>query len=88
MFQYIEKLRQKPSYTRRRMAFFVTLMLFVLVVLVWWLTLDTSQKESKNIDIEKNTPSPFKVLKDVFGDISNDAKAKIEAVKKPLYNGN
>lgn len=88
MFQYIEKLRQRPSYTRRRIAFFITLSLFVLVVLLWWITLDINQAGLQDVGAEEKSLSPFNALKGIFSDIPNDVNVKTGVLKNPLYNGN
>jgi len=88
MFQYLEKLRQKPTHIRKRIAFFVTSIFFVMIVLVWGLTFNTPDKRASQEITKEKTISPFDTLKETFGNISDDVSSKFKGIKQQVINGN
>lgn len=87
MFNHIEKIRQKPEHVRRRIAVFLTLMLFLVVVFVWIFAPDVSLVEQEKNRAIDEAPSPFWVLKDTLGDSFNDMGSKLEEFKGQFGDG-
>ncbi len=88
MFNHIENIRQKPEYVRRRIALFITLTLFFVVVFIWILTLDTSPVRQEKSRIVDEAPSPFWTLRDTLNNSANDMSSKFEELKKQFNGGN
>ncbi len=63
LLDQIEKLREKPEATRRRVAIMVT-SLIVLVVMGIWITLNFALNHQ--FEEKSNIASPFSVIKDIF----------------------
>lgn len=61
--EYIERIREKPESSRRRMAIVATV-LVVMIVAVIWATLTFSL--SDRFEEKSNIASPFSVIKDIF----------------------
>lgn len=89
MFEYLEKLRQKPEKTKTLIAFSTSLF-FAGTILVVWLTVvfpDIKQDKAVRDRIASTEPSPFSIffgnISDGFSGIKNQfdsAKEKITAV--------
>ncbi len=80
MFKSIEKLRQKPEHIRRAVALFVTIALFLVILFVWFSTLNLGDTVQKEKDRVANTPTPFANLKDTLGGIFNDVTEQAESI--------
>ena len=87
MFNHIEKIRQKPEHVRRGIAMFITLALFLVVVIVWVFAPDVSlvEKEKSRVD---EAPSPLWVFKDTLSDSIGDMGSKFKEFKGQFGDGN
>lgn len=63
LLEYIEKLREKPEASRRRVAVVATLLIMTVVVGIW-LTLTLAL--GSEFEEKSNIASPFSVIKEVF----------------------
>lgn len=66
----IEKLQKKPEPYRRRVLFITTILIMVLIIIFWVSFLDFSLEKEK-IATKKN-PEPFDVIKKDLGTLKNN----------------
>lgn len=84
VFNHIEKIQQKPEHVRKKIAFFVSLCLFLIVVFLW-LFLDNLNVISEEYAKESaDTPSPFTSASKVFENIFDDVRSKAKGVEDYL----
>lgn len=87
MIEKIEALRKKPRHVRNRYAFWIALLITLVIVGVWSLTLpsrisniegtqaEVPEAESSASSISKNLNSAFSRMKDAFSLISKQASS-------------
>ena len=68
MFDFIEKLRQKPDRTKKQIAFLVSLLLAGIIFVIWLSVIypDFSQTQAKETAVSKQEPSPLSNFSDTF----------------------
>ncbi len=81
MFKHIEKIQQKPEHERKKIAFFITIGLFFVVVFLWIFLSDLNIISKEYTEENAKTPSPFANIKDTFGGIVDDVKEKTESTE-------
>ncbi len=87
MFRYIEKLQKKPEHIKRGIALFITVLLFLVVIFVWLSIAGIPLVEKKESHVSE-TPSPFIVLKNTFGDLTSGAGDNFKKLKEQFNGGN
>lgn len=73
MFEYLDRLREKPIGARKRIAFFSTVSIFSVIVLVWWTTF-TNPLDSGVIKASDNVATPIQVMGGLFEQVRDSAK--------------
>jgi hypothetical protein len=73
MFEYLDRLREKPIGARKRIAFFSTVSIFSVIVLVWWTTF-TNPLDSGVIKASDNVATPIEVMGGMFKQVKDGAK--------------
>ncbi len=67
MLDYLDKLREKPLYVRKRIAFFTTVALSLIIASVWWNSWNAGDAASAERAASiANTTSPWSVVGDTF----------------------
>jgi len=94
MFDFIEKLRQKPDRTKKQIAFLVSLLLAGIIFVIWLSVIypDFKQKQAKESAISKLEPSPLSNFTDTFssgisaiGEQFNKIKESISSLATTTY---
>lgn len=73
MFDFLDRLREKPVGARKRIAFFSTVSIFSVIVLVWWTTF-TNPLDSGVIKASDNVATPIEVMGGMFKQVKDSAK--------------
>ena len=65
MLEFLDRLRTKPINERKRIAFFSSVSIFALIVVVWWGTF-TSPIDEEAVKATENVASPLGVMGNMF----------------------
>ena len=86
MFEYLEKLRSKPIRAKKRIAFFASLFLAIIILSVWITVIypDFKEKNDKIDNAISSSTSPFAHFKEVFLDTFSEARDKIKDTKDSM----
>jgi len=71
MWNFLEKIRQKPEYIRKQIGFTLAVILTVFILFVW------QSIDQVNSVVESPTTSPFSSIKDSLGEIAE----KLQEIK-------
>ncbi|HEY4509118.1 MAG TPA: hypothetical protein VJC13_02445 [Candidatus Paceibacterota bacterium] len=86
MFPLIEKLRQKPSRTKKQIAFVVSFLLAGVIFVIWLSIIypDFSQRQAKEISASKLEPSPISNFGETFSSGLSAIGAQFSKIKESL----
>ena len=92
MFDYIEKLRQKPEHIKKQIAFLISLLFAGIIFIVWLTVIMPGFEQQKQIDdrVAKSEPSPFSTFIGMLSSgtsAMSDQVSKIKELSSSLFGG-
>lgn len=86
MFEYLEKLRQKPERVKKHIAFTIAFFLAGVVFVVWLTSVypDFSQSQSREAQAESLTPSPLSTFEGQLSSGISAISEKFSEVKNSI----
>jgi hypothetical protein len=84
MFDALEKLRQKPAHTRRMIAFVVTVVVSIIVVIFWFKGIVSTINKATFITKDSGAVAPLKALSNNVTEIFSNFKQGFEGLKGDL----
>lgn len=88
MFDYLEKLRQKPEKTRKRISLLFSLLFVSIIFLIWVTAIYPSFREEKKINdkIANIEVSPFSTFGNLFSESVSSISDQVQKIKEVSSN--
>lgn len=86
VFNHIDKIRRKPEHVRKRIAFFVTLAIFSIIIFFWFYFVRIDIISQKKVKSNVNIISPFVNVKNTFGQIFSGINQSTKTIRNVFLN--
>jgi hypothetical protein len=86
IIEFFDRLRAKPTSTRRTITLVATVILWFLIVSVWWIAVNTTTSTREFVSISE-VISPWKALKKTFSGAKEDATGMVSEILKSVATG-
>lgn len=87
MWNFIQKLREKPEHTRRQIGFLTSVVLTAIIFLVWLSINISSPSNEYSLGEGEVKVSPFASVKDAFSITSASIKESLSEAKASIFSG-